>query len=253
MQRVLFEIGNLPIYAYGTTLFLAFLIGIAWALKEAPDKGIDRDHFMEISIIAIILAIIGSRIAFVVSYWDYFQGGPWWRAFAFRDGGLIFYGGFFAALLGALVYCRYRRISFFNVMDLATPFIALGYGITRVGCFLNGCCYGQHTDGPWGVIFPVLDSGLRHPTQLYSSFAALFIFIILRLVRPYSYFNGFLFFLFMVLYGIYRFVVEFYRVDPNVLGPLSLAQLVALAMIAAGAFVLIWKKKSEEEKILSER
>lgn len=253
MQRVLFEIGGLSLYSYGIMLFLAFAIGITWAVKEAPGEGVDRDHFMEISIIAIVMAIIGSRIAYVTVYWEYFQDGPWWGVFALRDGGLIFYGGFFAALLGALGYCRYRRISFFNVLDLAAPFIALGYAITRIGCFLNGCCYGQLTDVPWGVVFPVLENGTRHPTQLYSSFAALLIFILLRLTRPLKYFNGFRFFLFIVLYGIYRFIVEFFRVDPDVLGPLSLAQLVALVMIAAGVSVLVWKKKTVNEKTLSER
>jgi len=253
LQRELFEIGGLTIYAYGTMLFLAFLIGIGWALREAPKENIDRDHFMEASIIAIILAILGSRIAYVAVYWEYFQDAPWWSIFAFRDGGLIFYGGFFAALLGALIYCRYRRMSFFSLMDLAAPFIALGYAITRVGCFLNGCCYGEFTDVPWGVVFPVLQDGIRHPTQLYSSFAVLFIFVLLRLARPLKYFNGFIFILFVTLYGVYRFIVEFYRVDPNVLSSLSLAQIVALVMVAAGAFVLVWKKKQSDQRMLSQR
>ncbi len=246
MRSILFEIGGMPIYAYGTMIFLAFLISISWALKEAPREGIDQDHFMETAIIAIVLSIIGSRLAFVAVYWEYFQGAPWWNIFAFRAGGLIFYGGFFAALAGVLVHARIRRINFLAMMDLTSPFVALGYAITRLGCFLNGCCYGHLTDAPWGVVFPALENGMRHPTQLYSFFAALFIFILLRLARPLKYFTGFIFFLFIVLYGIYRFIVEFFRVDPDMLGPLSLAQVIALLLIAAGSLVLVWKKKAGE-------
>ncbi len=244
MQRVLFEIGGLPIYAYGTFLFIAFAVSIGWALKEAPRQGINQDHFMEAAIIAIALSIIGSRLFFVLVYWELFQEGPWWRIFAFRDGGLIFYGGFFAALLGAWVYCRFRHMSFLSLMDLTAPFIALGYAITRVGCFLNGCCYGQPTEAPWGVVFPTLENGFRHPTQLYASLAALLIFFLLRRAQPLKYFEGFLFVLFLVFYGAYRFIVEFFRVDPHVLGPLSLAQVIALVLIAFGSFVLVWKKKA---------
>lgn len=123
-----------------------------------------------------------------------------------------------------------------------SPFIALGYAITRIGCFLNGCCYGHITSAPWGVVFPAIDSYPRHPTQLYASASVLLIFFLLRYLRKFSFFPGFIFVWFLILYGLYRFVVEFFRVSEAVFWVLSPAQLVALPFIIAGLAVLFWQK-----------
>ncbi|MDO9536116.1 MAG: prolipoprotein diacylglyceryl transferase [Bacillota bacterium] len=242
MRPILFSVGSFEIYAYGAMLFLAFLVTLIWSFKESGREGIDPDHLFEVFIIAIILSMLGSRITFVFLNWDLFRGEPWWKAFAFREGGLTFYGGLILAILGGFIYTWRKKISFLKFLDFMTPFIALGYAITRLGCFLNGCCYGHITDAPWGVIFPVIDSFPRHPTQLYASFAALIIFIILRYLRKYKYFHGFIFLYFMIFYGIYRFIVEFFRVSPPALGFLSLAQVTALIFIIFGVIILIWQK-----------
>lgn len=243
MRPVLFEIGSFPVYSYGVMLFIAFTVGIIWALKEAFAHGFERDHLYEAAIIAILLALLGSRLAFVVSFWDLFRGEPWWKIFAFRDGGLIFYGGLFAALLGVVFYCRFRKISFFKLMDLTSPFIALGYAITRIGCFLNGCCYGKVTGLPWGIVIPAVDGHPRHPTQLYASAAALIIFFALRYLKKYRVFDGSVFLLFFVLYGAYRFVVEFYRVGEPFLWILSLSQVVSFLLFGFGLAIFFWQRR----------
>lgn len=242
MYPILFKVGSFEIYAYGAMLFLSFLVNIIWSFKESGREGIDPDHLFEIFILVIILSMLGARITYVFLNWNFFQGEPWWKIFAFREGGLTFYGGLIVAILGGFIYCQWRKISFLKLLDFMTPFIALGYAITRLGCFLNGCCYGQITDVPWGIIFPVIDNFPRHPTQLYASFAALIIFIVLRCLRKYKYFNGFMFLYFTILYGIYRFIVEFFRVSPPALGFLSLAQVTALIFIIFGVTLLIWQK-----------
>jgi phosphatidylglycerol:prolipoprotein diacylglycerol transferase len=247
MHPILFEIGSFKLYSYGAMLFLAFAVGIIWALKEARSEGIDPDHLYEVFIIIIILALLGSRFAFVFLNWNLFRGEPWWRVFAFREGGLTFYGGFLAALLGGLFYSRYRKISFLKLLDFMTPFIALGYAITRIGCFLNGCCYGHITSAPWGLVYPVIDGFPRHPTQLYASASALVIFFLLRYLRKFRFFPGFIFVWFLIFYGVYRFIVEFFRVSEAVIWVLSPAQLAALLFIIAGIAVLLgqkWKVKS---------
>lgn len=243
MHPIILKIGSFELYAYGAMLFLAFAVGIIWALKEADSEGINPDHLYEIFIIVIILSLLGSRFAYVLLNWNQqFSGEPWWKVFAFREGGLTFYGGLLAALLGGLIYTHYRRISFFKHLDFMSPFIALGYAITRIGCFLNGCCYGHITSAPWGVVFPTIDSYPRHPTQLYASASALLIFFLLRYLRKFSFFPGFIFAWFLILYGFYRFVVEFFRVSEAVFWVLSPAQLVALPFIIAGLAVLFWQK-----------
>jgi phosphatidylglycerol:prolipoprotein diacylglycerol transferase len=225
-------------------LFLAFVIGIIWTLKEAPSEGIEPDHLYEVFIIIIALALLGSRLAFVWLNWGtLYRGQPWWKIFAFREGGLTFYGGLLAALLGGLFYTRYRKISFLKHLDFITPFIALGYAITRIGCFLNGCCYGRITSVPWGIVFPAVDNFPRHPTQLYASASALLIFFMLRHLRKFKHFPGFLFIWFIVLYGVYRFAVEFFRVSEIAFWVLSQAQLVAVVFVIAGLAVLFWQKQ----------
>lgn len=127
-----------------------------------------------------------------------------------------------------------------------TPFIALGYAITRIGCFLNGCCYGKVTSLPWGLVYPAIDNLPRHPTQLYASAAALFIFLLLRYLRKHKTFHGFIFAYFLIQYGIYRFVVEFFRVSLPTVWIFTPAQVMALFFILAGGAMLLvhqWKHR----------
>lgn len=242
MRPVLFEIGSFSVYSYGAMLFLAFAVGSYWALKEAPVEGIDRDHLYESIIISIVLSMLGSRLAFVLLHLELFRGEPWWRIFAFRDGGLVFYGGLFAALLGVFFYCRFRRISFLKLLDHASPFIILGYAITRVGCFLNGCCYGAVTQLPWAVVYPFADGAGRHPTQLYAVAAGLLIFVLLRKLKRFKTFEGYTFLLFLIFYGIYRFLIEFVRVHESVLGFMTPYQLASLVLVVLAASVFFWRR-----------
>ena len=249
MRPVLFEIGGFAIYSYGAMLFLAFSAAIIWSLKEAEAEGIDQEHLFEIFIMSIILSLLGSRFAYVFLNRELFTGEPWWKIFAFREGGLTFHGGLILALLGGITYCYSRRVSFLKYVDFLSPFIALGYAITRIGCFLNGCCYGHITDLPWGVVYPVIDSYPRHPTQIYASISALIIFIALRYLKKNKYYQGFIFLYFLVLYGFYRFFVEFFRVSPAVLWGLSQAQIASLIFIAFGALLLLYQKHRHKADI----
>lgn len=244
MHPIIFKIGDFAIYAYGVALFVAFTVGIIWSMKEADAEGLSQDYLYEVILIGIVLALVGSRLTYVFLNWDFYRGEPWWKIFAFREGGLTFYGGLLAALLGGYFYCAYRKISFFKLLDFVTPFIALGYAITRIGCFLNGCCYGQVTTLPWGLVYPAIDSFPRHPTQLYASASALLIFFLLRYLRKFKTFHGFIFAYFLIFYGIYRFIVEFFRVSLPTLWFLTPAQVTALFFILAGAGMLLehrWK------------
>ncbi len=243
MHPILFKIGDFALYSYGAMLFLAFSIGMLWTLKEAPLEEFNLEHIYEAFILTIVLAVLGSRLTFVIFNWDLYRGDSWWRIFAFREGGLIFYGGLLAALTGVYFYCQYRKVSFFSALDLTSPFIALGYAITRIGCFLNGCCYGKITEVPWGVVFPTVDGFKRHPTQLYASASALLIFILLRYLRKYKDFDGFVFLLFVIFYGIYRFTVEFFRTEIPLLGFMSQAQIISSALIIIAGFAFFQKKR----------
>jgi len=248
MHPILFEFGPLTIYSYGAMLCLAFMVTIIWALREAPAEKINRDYLYDLFIVVMLFSLLGSRLAYVVLNWDFYREGPWWKVFAFREGGLTFMGGLILAVLGGIIYCYYRKINFLRYLDFFAPFIALGYAVTRIGCFLNGCCYGHITSLPWGVVFPAVDSFHRHPTQLYASGAALIIFFLLRVLKRYKFFDGFVFVLFIIFYGVYRFIVEFYRIEEPFVGFMTQAQLASLILILAGVVIFFWKK-GEKRKI----
>lgn len=243
MRPVLFEIGDFAVYSYGFMLFIAFTTSMYWALKEAPGEGLNSDYLYETFILTIALSVLGSRAAYVLINWEAFSGQPWWEIFAFRGGGLVFYGGLIAALLGGFVYSRFRGFSFWRYLDFLIPFVALGYAITRIGCFLNGCCYGHVTDLPWGMVNPVVDNLPRHPTQLYASLIVLLIFFLLRRLRHQRFFHGYVFLHFLVYYGVYRFGIEFFRVSEPVVGFLTLAQVVTLPAVLLALFLLLWGKR----------
>lgn len=237
MRPVLFEIADFPIYSYGFTIFIAFLLAIFLAQRAAPAAGFKKDHVFDVAIMTIILAIIGSRIFFVALYWDYFSQNPF-EIFAVRQGGLSFYGGFLAPLIGGFFYARKKKISMLAFLDFISPYVALGYSITRIGCFLNGCCYGVPTDSFLGVVFPTADHLARHPTQLYSTAAMLVVFVLVLLIQKKPRPRGVVFFSFIFLYGIYRFVVEFFRVSPAGYWGLNLSQNAIIpVMVIALAFI----------------
>ena len=228
-------------------LCVAFIVGIILALRAAPAGGVKQDYLYDLFIMAIILSLIGSRLAYVLLNWEIYSGEPWQKIFAFREGGLTFLGGLILPLAGAILYCRYRKINFFHYVDFLTPYVALGYAITRIGCFLNGCCYGKVTDVHWGVVFPAVDGFHRHPTQLYASAAVFIIFLLLCYLRKRKTFHGFVFAHFILFYGIYRFIIEFYRVDAPVLGFMTPGQIASVVLIIAGGLFLHYSKNNNAE------
>lgn len=137
-------------------------------------------------------------------------------------------------LLPFVVYLRRKELSFWAMADIFAPFLALGYAIVRIGCFLNGCCYGAITSSKWGVVFPAVDGFYRYPTQLYSSALNLVLFAILFWLYPRRRFNGQVFTVYIIGYALYRFIVEFFRDSLIMIGVLSLGQVYTLILLLLG-------------------
>lgn len=224
MHPNLLKIGPLIIRSYGLMLALAFLIGTYLAMGRAKKVGIDPPKILTFSVIIIISAIVGARLFYVLFHLSEFTEHPLEVISPFQDSriigifGLTLYGGLILAILMSLWYAKLKELPPLKVMDIFAPSVALGIAVTRIGCFLNGCCFGKPSSLPWAISFP-LDSpagftfpGVRlHPTQLYSSLYGLAIFGVLlsleRSRRP----DGTIFWSFITFYGIARFGVDFLR------------------------------------------
>jgi len=231
MYPILFSYGSLTLYSYGLMLALAFLSGIAWAVYMGKKEGLKEELVLDLSLFSLIASIIGARVVYVIFFWPSFKNNVW-EIFMIWHGGLVFYGGVLFAILTLAFMIHRKKLPVLKLLDIAAPTTAIGYAIGRIGCFLNGCCYGVVCDLPWGVHFPHL-SGLRHPTQLYASFAGLFIFLSLVILWKRRSFEGQLLLTGLILYSVYRFLIEFIRTSPVSLYGLTQAQLASILIFLA--------------------
>ena len=241
MHPVLVRIFGIPIYSYGFMLAVSFLVCIVLMLRRSPRAGIAPHHILDLNLFIIIAGILGARSLHVIEQWDYYSQNPL-EIIMLPKGGLSFQGGFIAAVLVGLIVAKLRRLPLGKTMDLFVLYLPLGIAIGRIGCYFNGCCYGEPAGGTAGIIFPAVSSAAQkfgadipvYFTQLYSSAANLCIFIVLMYIyrsrkrRP-----GSLLIYYLCFYGISRFLIEFYRGDnPIVRYGLTVPQFISLLMIA---------------------
>ncbi|MHC4914810.1 MAG: prolipoprotein diacylglyceryl transferase [Planctomycetota bacterium] len=265
--------------AYGTMLMVGFLLAVFLARRRCGALGLERPQVFDLGFLAVIGGIVGARLLHIALYWpDYFSTRALWPEWmgplgwigamlATWKGGLVYYGGLGGAIAAVWLYGRRKGIPLTDMLDFSAPPAALGLALTRIGCFLNGCCYGGSTGLPWGVKFPqgshayaIRDAAGRlvgfrepfhvHPAQLYEMLAALGIFGLLWYFYPRRRFSGAVAWSFGLLYAVWRFLNEFARADsgpwrPAVgdgalnLGPLTVFQYISIPLIAFFAIMLV--------------
>lgn len=254
MHPEIFRIGPTPVYSYGLMLVISFALGILIAQRRAKARGIRAEAILDVTTVILLSSIIGSRFLYVVFHVEEFRG-HWIDTINVFKGlaGLSMYGGIVLAVVLSVLYMRRKRLPVWQISDAIAPSIALGLGITRIGCLLNGCCFGQPTDLPWGITFPpgcvawsVVGGAHIHPTQLYESIAGFLIFAIALLIDRRRLGQGSVLCVVLGLYGVVRFFVDFVRFqEPNNyatlmgLNPTS-SQLFSLSFVAiaiVGLFV----------------
>ena len=249
MHPILFEAGGLTVYTYGVLLAAAYLLGLQFALVRARSRGLDPQRVMDLGIWIIISALVGAKLLLLVISPAQFASGPGLLNLA-RSAG-VFYGGLIAAVAVALLYLRRHHMPLWTTTDCFAPGIALGHVIGRMGCLLAGCCYGRPTDVPWAITFrnPLAEANVGtplnvplHPTQLYEAGAELLILaVLLATERRGRQFPGRTFWLYVLLYGISRFIIEFYRGDDRglVMGVLSTSQFVSVLLVPLAIVMLV--------------
>jgi len=250
MHPILLKIGALSIYSYGTMLAIAFLVSIFLISVRAEKKGINKDIVFSLGFWVIIWSIIGARLTYVLLNLKEFSHP--FEIFSLNNGGLVFYGGLFCGLICAALYLKKQGIRVLDFFDLACPYLALGQAIARIGCFLNGCCYGKPANFA-GVIFsPDSVAGSRfcniplHPVQIYDSFACLLIFIILLMYSKKNSKTGSLFFLYLLFYSVERFIFEFIRADSEpIIFNLTVFQVISIVLaIFSVVWLIVIKRKN---------
>ena len=241
MYPVLFRIGSVAIRSYDAVVLLAMVVGVLLIYRRARRAGLSGRRVVWGCITIILVGIVGTRAGNVLVDLESYVGN--WRAM-FSLYGTGFQGGLIGGILATLVVARWLRVSFWELADLFAPSLILGQAIGRIGCFLNGCCYGQVTDSFLGMYLPGHGAGwdVRYPTQLMHSVANSAIFVTLLKVERRKPFAGFLFLLYAVLYSMQRLLIDFLRADavPLVAG-IRPTEMVSVATILVAMGLLVWK------------
>ena len=219
MHPIALKLGSLSVHWYGVMVATAFLAGLWTAGRRGMYAGIAAEKIVDMGPWLIGGAIIGARVLYVISYWqESFAGKPIGEIFMVWKGGLVFYGGLIGASLTGIAYLRLKKLPLWKVADILIPSLPLGCFFGRLGCFLNGCCYGRACNLPWAVRFPA-DNPLGpptspvHPTQIYDSLLNLCLYAFLAWLFRRRKFDGQVFGVYLVCYAVLRSFVEAFRGD----------------------------------------
>ncbi len=262
MYPKLIEVGPLTIHTYGLMLVTAYLVAIAIAAHLAEKNRIPRAYAWDLGFVVIISALIGAKLLMVLSELGTYLREPslllsieFWRA------GGVFYGGLLGAIAGSALYgWKHPEMPFWPMADAAAPAIALGQSIGRLGCFAAGCDYGSPTHVPWAVTFTSVYASERtgvplnvplHPAQLYESFTTLLIFAFLLFLHRKRAFPGQVFALYLITYGLARFILEFFRGDADrgfVVAWVSTSQFLSLLIVPAGLILYRHLQRQRQDK-----
>ncbi|WP_072449240.1 prolipoprotein diacylglyceryl transferase [Blautia sp. Marseille-P3201T] len=244
MKNDLFSIGPLTIHSYGLMIALGILVCVFMGMYRARKHGYKDEAVLDIAIFGILSGFIGAKLLYVLVEFDRFLENP---MDVLGSEGFVVYGGIIVGALAGVIYCRVKKLPFWEYFDLLAPSIAVAQGFGRIGCFLAGCCYGRPTEAFWGVTFPegsFAPAGVPLiPTQLISSVGDFTVAGILLLYSKHNKKAGNVGILYMVLYGIGRFLVECLRSDDRgTVGILSTSQFISIAIILF-AIVLFFRHK----------
>lgn len=245
MYPTLLKIGNFTISSWGVMVAIAFFVAYKVSDLEFKRKGINKNLLEPLLFASLIGGLVGAKVLFLfenVSLIEFIH-----QPTTYIASGFTFLGGFLGALLLVLLFIRLKKVSFWLISDAIIPAIAIGYGIGRIGCFLVGDDYGVPSNLPFAMAFPngALPTTVKvHPTQIYESLIMLGVFIMLWKLRKVPAPIGWLSSIGFILIGLERFFIEFIRVTtPSPISGLSIAQLMSLAIIAAGLIKIIQARK----------
>jgi phosphatidylglycerol:prolipoprotein diacylglycerol transferase len=263
LHPILFTVGSLRFTTYGALVVLGVSGAVCVILRLGRREGLDSVQLLDFSTWLLLVSLLGAKVLMVISDWGYYRRYPGeifsWSTFL--SGG-VFYGGLIAGVLFAVWYIRLHHLPFWKVVDVYSPAISLGLGVGRIGCFAAGCCYGKPTTSAWGVIFrdPLSHeiSGVPlgiplYPTQPIMSLTSLSISAILLWRYSRKSRDGEIFVLYLALYAVARFFIEFLRGDEDrgfvFHHLLSTSQFIAILAFATAVWMaLILRRKPARQQ-----
>lgn len=241
---------------YGFVLAAGFLLALRLAAARGKKAGIETQLVLDLGLYILISALLGAKLLLLIVDWQHYRHAP---LSLLRSGG-VFYGGLVAAVAISLWFFRKHRLPAWQMTDIMAPAVAFGHAVGRLGCFSAGCCYGKPTPLPWGVTFTNeyarqvsgVPLGISlHPTQLYEATAELLIFLALLLLSGRKRFDGQIFWTYVALYAVVRFIIEFFRGDQRGFvfdGALSTSQFIGILMLATSMTALILLRRGPRPK-----
>jgi phosphatidylglycerol---prolipoprotein diacylglyceryl transferase len=248
VHPIAFQLGPVTVHWYGIMMAVAFLAGLWTASRRGVRDQISPESIMDLGPWLILGTIVGARSLYVFMFWnEQFADRPVAEIFKVWEGGLVYYGGLVGATAAAMIYLRFKKMPIWKVADVVAPSIALGYVFGRIGCLLNGCCYGRECHLPWAIRFPEgpgLPTTPVHPTEVYDSLLNLGFYIFLAWLYRRKKFDGQIFGTYLVGYALLRSFVEMFRGDypppQHYLGGWATpAQMVSIGILAAGVALLL--------------
>ena len=272
-------IGPIQISLYGLIIGLAMIAAFLWCYSECRYYNVNRDHFIDLTIITILAGILGARVYYVVFAFDYYKNNLI-SIFKVWEGGLAIYGGIIFGLIAVIVCCRIFKLKFWLVADIVSLGVILGQIAGRWGNFFNREAFGDYTNGIFAMMIPydrvrsadyitdnmldnlIVQSGevfvSVHPTFLYESLWNLCVLIFLIIFRKHKKFDGQIFLLYIGLYGVGRFFIESLRTDQLQIGDtgIAISQVVAIIMIIVSIvmqIIFIRNKREATPRIKPER
>lgn len=249
MHPLLFSVGPISLYAYGLMVALGYLAAILVSLYFAKKERIKGELILDLAVYVIVFSILGARLFYVLGQWDQYKDNLL-EILMLQKGGLVVLGGILFSMLAIMWFAKKKGIPALKLFDILSPAVALGMALGRIGCFLNGCCFGLPTKVFWGMVFPPASLAYAyfpgehlHPTQLYSFLGDFFVFAILLWIYHRKKYDGHVFYWWLVLYSSCRFLIEFFRYSPFHWLGITPSQWIVVVMFGIGIYNLIKNQK----------
>lgn len=273
LSRVAFQIFDFNIYWYGIFIGMGVILGVLFAMQEAKRTEQNPENYLDFMLYALVFIILGARLYYVLFSWEYFSQNPS-QIFAIREGGLAIYGGIIGGILTGIVFCKIKKLSFWQMADTIAPSLVFGQALGRWGNFFNREAFGGYTDNFFAMRYQisqvqtnyltpdilqntVVENGVEyiqvHPTFLYESLWSLGVLAVLLLLRKHKKFHGQIFAVYFFGYALGRVWIEGLRTDQLLIGAIPVSQALSAVLIVVSVVLYFYLQKKEKNNLENQK